>query len=733
MGNKLGAAILVTALLAAAGSVPATAAVRVGTTGSRIVDGPESAELVAHPGRFVVEVIDDFAEHLPHSAGDHELGTGNDGVEDETPDPGRGRARRLDNGDQQGRAMAEANRRATEIAREIRSQRRQHSVDAEGFGLEASGSAVGSGLTISYNPTYPAPAIARPAISAGINAWNAHLETNGAPVVVDVNWVAFGNPGVLGFAGPADFFTGSNLPTGHLYPAALANTLASMDANGPAQPEIIVVLNADLAAAGDWHYGTGSPPFQQVDLRSVVTHEVGHGLGFVSSAINDTGPITFESPPFIYDAQAVYRGTPVVSLANISTALTSNEAKIKISSTQRGDLHTPATWLPGTSFSHFENSGSQFATLMTPSVTSGQTNRTVDGFTLGVLGGMGWPSPSPPITPSITGAAVDGTTVWLNWQPGNRSTGLPANVFRIEAYRNGSLAAAHQLSGAGTSGGLTRLQPNTLYQIQLVPVRDGVRGTPAVRFLTTGPATVLKPPSNPPPFVRNKALDGQIFRVYQAHLLRVPDRKGFNFWFDQRARGASMVAVIAQFQIGDEFTNRYGSLTDWQFVGLVYRNVLGREPDSKGLNTWTNQLKAGATRAQVMFGFVESVEYINRTSTVAPHSSTEGSIRRLYRAFFLRQPSAANLSYWVSLANGGASLDAIADQFVASAEFQNRYGSLSNEAFVALVYQNVLNRPADSDGYNHWLTQLYAGMSRGTLMIGFSESVEFIKTTGTIP
>ena len=54
----------------------------------------------------------------------------------------------------------------------------------------------------------------------------------------------------------------------------------------------------------------------------------------------------------------------------------------------------------------------------------------------------------------------------------------------------------------------------------------------------------------------------------------------------------------------------------------------------------------------------------------------------------------------------------------------NRYGALNNAGFVTRVYQNVLGRNPEANGFAYWLAQLNGGMSRGQLMIGFSESVE---------
>ena len=74
-----------------------------------------------------------------------------------------------------------------------------------------------------------------------------------------------------------------------------------------------------------------------------------------------------------------------------------------------------------------------------------------------------------------------------------------------------------------------------------------------------------------------------------------------------------------------------------------------------------------------------------------------------------------------------------AASFAASAEFRDRYGSLDDTAFVRLVYANVLGREPDGGGLAYWSGLLAAGVDRGTVMVGFSESAEFVRATGTIP
>lgn len=106
---------------------------------------------------------------------------------------------------------------------------------------------------------------------------------------------------------------------------------------------------------------------------------------------------------------------------------------------------------------------------------------------------------------------------------------------------------------------------------------------------------------------------GQVFRLYQATLDRAPDLAGYNHWVGQ-LNSWGLTKVAGDFIGSQEFQNTYGSVDNTQFVTLLYRNVLDREPDQAGLNGWVGQLNGGTARTQVVIGFSESQEFKNNTA-----------------------------------------------------------------------------------------------------------------------
>lgn len=110
-------------------------------------------------------------------------------------------------------------------------------------------------------------------------------------------------------------------------------------------------------------------------------------------------------------------------------------------------------------------------------------------------------------------------------------------------------------------------------------------------------------------------------------------------------------------------------------------------------------------------------------------NSQRAAISRLYYAAFDRAADLEGLNYWAQVRESGVELNQIADYFVASEEFSNTYGSVDEQAFVTLVYQNVLGRTPDDEGLTYWVGLLEAGHSAGTILNGFAQSPEFAIVT----
>lgn len=101
-----------------------------------------------------------------------------------------------------------------------------------------------------------------------------------------------------------------------------------------------------------------------------------------------------------------------------------------------------------------------------------------------------------------------------------------------------------------------------------------------------------------------------------------------------------------------------------------------------------------------------------------------GQAYRIYKAAFDRAPDLTGLGYWISAMDNGAALTGVAGGFIASTEFQSRYGAVSDTDFIRLLYENVLDRQPDAGGYAFWQDAMGRGLGREGVLVEFSESPE---------
>jgi hypothetical protein len=102
-----------------------------------------------------------------------------------------------------------------------------------------------------------------------------------------------------------------------------------------------------------------------------------------------------------------------------------------------------------------------------------------------------------------------------------------------------------------------------------------------------------------------------------------------------------------------------------------------------------------------------------------------GQAYRLYQAAYDREPDRAGVSFWTGVLDDGNTLAFVADHFVTADEFVERYGANpSDTEYVDLLYNNVLHRVPDQEGYNFWVARMTDGLDRADMLIEFSESDE---------
>ncbi len=104
-----------------------------------------------------------------------------------------------------------------------------------------------------------------------------------------------------------------------------------------------------------------------------------------------------------------------------------------------------------------------------------------------------------------------------------------------------------------------------------------------------------------------------VFRLYWAFFDRKPEVGGAKYWVRRYDQCASLLDITWSFGNSTEFVNTYGSLSDRDYVTLVYANVLDRTPDEKGYTYWLELLSSGSLdRSGLMLYFSLGDEFRRR-------------------------------------------------------------------------------------------------------------------------
>jgi Ca2+-binding RTX toxin-like protein len=225
-----------------------------------------------------------------------------------------------------------------------------------------------------------------------------------------------------------------------------------------------------------------------------------------------------------------------------------------------------------------------------------------------------------------------------------------------------------------------------------------------------------------------------VYRLYLAALGRPADPIGLGAWSAALEAGAASVRdVAAAFTGSAEFAQRYGAPDNAGFVTQLYANALNRAPDAAGLNFWVGGLNNGSLgRPDVVLRFSDSAEFRATTAPAladglwAPDPDAV-AVARVYQAALDRSPEAAALSSWTNaLDSGAATVRQLETAIVGSSEFAAKYGAAAtNAAFVDLLYQNALDRPADPAALPFWAGGLDAGrITRADVVDGLAFSNE---------
>ena len=266
---------------------------------------------------------------------------------------------------------------------------------------------------------------AKAAFESAVQVWERTLESR-VPIQVTATATTFSDPSILGGAGPYDFFANTQGTTTFaddvFEPLALFNARTGEDA-APGEADIEADFNPGLAGL---YFGTdGNPPADQVDFKTIVLHELGHGLGLVGTASVAGGSANIGSTTvpgrqgvrssvsfdqFTYAttaAQAGDGGKRLLSMANgsaeLKTALTGDQLywSGQLARTAAGGgkvrLYAPTEFFQGTSYGHLNEDtypGEDANGLMTPFIEAGEAIADPGQIATAMMSDMGYAMPT---------------------------------------------------------------------------------------------------------------------------------------------------------------------------------------------------------------------------------------------------------------------------------------------------------------------------------------------------
>ncbi len=150
---------------------------------------------------------------------------------------------------------------------------------------------------------------------------------------------------------------------------------------------------------------------------------------------------------------------------------------------------------------------------------------------------------------------------------------------------------------------------------------------------------------------RNSA--GSVYRSFHVAYQRRPDLTEIRAWLKRYEAGADTETIIGELLSSTEWTNSHGSLTDAEFIEVIYRNARGRPPTAGVRNYWTRRLANGRTRASMAAYFVDSYGLKNDTWHAL-------EVTQAFRAALDRLPTDAEYEQWIAhLDNGGLLPDVV--------------------------------------------------------------------------
>ena len=343
-----------------------------------------------------------------------------------------------------------------------------------------------------------------------------------------------------------------------------------------------------------------------------------------------------------------------------------------------------------------------------------------------------------------SGFSWSGTT--LSWSAVSGMTGIQYMVDKVDSSNSTGYTYLGEITVANVNNTLDISHFTSQYGEGQYRVRMYAITNVNVKKKSIMAVSALMSYTHSPTDPINPVVQNFVARLYTLVLDRTYDASGLSFWTDALVNKTSDGFKTGYgFVFSDECKNR--NLSNSQFVEIMYRTFLDREPDSAGTQTWASMLDCGVDREYVFYGFVLSDEFKAICSNCGINSGDENSVSgfsdilaryrnvnpnvtkfvaRCYLKALGRAYDTAGLDSWCKLIleNTVTPRNVAANGFFHSDEFINK--NTSNGEYVSILYQTFLGRDLDQAGYELWVGLLDRNeWTRDQVLDGFAESDEF--------
>ena len=210
---------------------------------------------------------------------------------------------------------------------------------------------------------------------------------------------------------------------------------------------------------------------------------------------------------------------------------------------------------------------------------------------------------------------------------------------------------------------------------------------------------------------------------YQDVLGRQPDPQGLDSWvgyLQANCNAAGFNTIGVAFYDSQEFRT-VRPLTLNGLVTSLYRTFLDRDPDPAGRGEWVQHFRHQRVVVSNE-GFISSGEFKNLLPDRTDRVAVAAVITRFYEEILGRPPDPGGLAAWVNYVVTTGDLEGVAVEFITSVEFEAR--PLTFRGYVTVLYRAFLGRDPDAGGLAGWEGVLRQDLT-GVIQTGFVPSTEF--------